>query len=163
MTVFTGTVVATMSSFHNPSAAEMETITDALHALTDVWTPYTPSWSTSGTAPTLGNGSLSGSYIQVGKFVAFFATLVIGTSTSIGTGTLNLGVPVASAGGTHTPMGEMTIFDSSAGTTFTRDAWQTSSMAAGFTDQAGNRVTTTVPMAPASNDSFTFSGVYQAQ
>src|SRR5882672_3849200 len=33
------------------------------------WTAYTPVWGSSGTAPAIGNGSLTGFFIQVGKTV----------------------------------------------------------------------------------------------
>lgn len=58
------------------------------------WTSYTPSL----TNGTLGNGTVSGSYVQQGKLVAFRAQFTLG-STSAVTGSLGIGLPVAAASG----------------------------------------------------------------
>lgn len=57
------------------------------------WTAYTPSWVTSGTAPTIGNGSLVGAYFQNGKFLQFRIVLNIGSTTNVGTGSWFLSMP----------------------------------------------------------------------
>jgi hypothetical protein len=52
-------------------------------------------WSSTGTAPAIGNGSIVGGYAQVNKLVDFRILLTAGTTTTWGTGTLGLSLPVA--------------------------------------------------------------------
>jgi hypothetical protein len=59
---------------------------------------YTPTWSTAGTAPTLGNGALLGKYGRIGKFVWFWMSFQSGSSTNFGTGRFEFLLPVAAAG-----------------------------------------------------------------
>lgn len=58
----------------------------ALEALVSAWASYTPTWTASGTAPVLGNGTLSGRYKQIGKLVHVEIGLLAGTTTTYGTG-----------------------------------------------------------------------------
>ena len=51
---------------------------------------YTPTWGSTGTAPSLGNGTLTGSYQQFGKLVYFRAVLTLGSTSTIGTGQYHL-------------------------------------------------------------------------
>lgn len=67
---------------------------DAYENLTAAWTSYTPTFASGGTAPVLGNGTLTGKYIQVGKFVAASVYFIAGTTTTFGTAELRFGLPV---------------------------------------------------------------------
>lgn len=60
-----------------------------------VVTAYTPTWGNTGTANTLGNGTISGNYIQIGKLVFFDMTLTWGSTTASGNGTWTFTAPVA--------------------------------------------------------------------
>jgi hypothetical protein len=60
------------------------------------WTTYTPTWSSSGTAPSLGNGTLSGKYLQIGKLVYVQIFFQSGSTTTYGTGDWRLSLPFAS-------------------------------------------------------------------
>lgn len=77
-----GDVPVTLQSFLNAIGA-------------GVWTAYTPVWSSTGTAPVLGNGTLSGAYQQVGKKVDFVTRLTAGTTTTFGTLQYRFTLPVA--------------------------------------------------------------------
>lgn len=57
---------------------------------------YTPTWTTTGSAPSIGNGTLSGAYVKVGQLVTVTAKLLAGSSTTFGTGDWRLTVPFAS-------------------------------------------------------------------
>jgi hypothetical protein len=61
------------------------------------WTQYTPAWTSSGTAPALGNGTSIGRYLRVGKMVTFNLELILGSTSTIGTGSYSLSLPVAAA------------------------------------------------------------------
>jgi hypothetical protein len=58
---------------------------------------FTPTWSSSGTQPAIGNGTISGRYTRVGSLI--FATWLVipGSTSTFGTGSYNLTLPVAAA------------------------------------------------------------------
>lgn len=68
------------------------------------WTAYTPTWTATGTPPTLGNGTISGRYRRSGRLIVFEAELVIGSTSSGGTGSYTLVAPVAAAAGIGVPI-----------------------------------------------------------
>ncbi|TXS35074.1 hypothetical protein [Streptomyces sp. t39] len=65
------------------------------------WTAYSPVFSSTGTAPNIGNGTLTGRYALFGKTMALTFALTGGTTTTLGTGSLKIGVPLAAAGGSY--------------------------------------------------------------
>lgn len=80
------------------------------------WTAWTPTW----TNLTLGNGTVTAKYRQIGKLVFCRLSLVFGTTTSVsGDVTFSLPVTKATYGGNQTqmPLGLVTALDSSAGVT----------------------------------------------
>lgn len=75
-------------------------ITDAVNSLvtsvgniTGAWTSYTPTWTSAGTAPAIGNGTLTGRYRLVGKTVDVVMSLVAGSTTTFGTSEWYLSLP----------------------------------------------------------------------
>lgn len=62
-------------------------------------TAYTPTWTASGTAPAIGNGSLTGRYVKIGKLVEAEIALTGGTTTTWGTGEWNLSLPFVAVTG----------------------------------------------------------------
>lgn len=67
------------------------------------WTSYTPTWTSSGTAPALGNGTLTGQYRRsaTSDIVHWWLRLLIGSTTTFGTGVYRFGIgatPAPSAG-----------------------------------------------------------------
>jgi hypothetical protein len=62
--------------------------------LIDFWyQTYTPSLTSGGTAPTLGNGTITGNYTRHGAGVTIQGELTIGSTTSLGTGGLSISLP----------------------------------------------------------------------
>jgi hypothetical protein len=59
----------------------------------DEWTAYTPTWSSTGTAPTLGNGVVSGRYKKRGKVIHFTINFGIGSTSTIGSGQYFFSLP----------------------------------------------------------------------
>lgn len=59
------------------------------------WTAYTPVWSSSGTQPALGNGTIVGAYRQVGKTVDVVARLLMGSTSTFGTGSYFISLPTS--------------------------------------------------------------------
>jgi hypothetical protein len=60
---------------------------------TGAWTSYTAAWAASGTAPSLGNGTLIGSYSKLGRTVHVRIELFGGSGTTWGSGTYSLSLP----------------------------------------------------------------------
>jgi len=58
------------------------------------WAAYTPAWTSSGTAPALGNGTIVGKFVQIGKTVAGRIFLTMGSTTTYGTGNYLFSLPV---------------------------------------------------------------------
>jgi hypothetical protein len=80
------------------SAAEMNTeVRDAITGIEAAWTAYSPSWTSTGTAPVLGNGTLTGSYLRIGHTIFYKIRLTAGSTTTFGTLTYQLSLPVAAA------------------------------------------------------------------
>jgi hypothetical protein len=57
---------------------------------------YTPTLTSGGTAPSLGDGTLTGFWSRQGRVVTFTALLTVGSTTSFGTGDIRISVPIAS-------------------------------------------------------------------
>jgi hypothetical protein len=55
--------------------------------------PYNPVWGSTGTAPALGNGTLVGKYIQANKLVIAWVSMVLGSTSTYGTGTYTWTLP----------------------------------------------------------------------
>lgn len=61
------------------------------------WQTYSVSWTTDGSSPSVGNGSLDGSYVKTGKTVSFTIRLEFGSTTNPGTSEWHFGLPVTAA------------------------------------------------------------------
>ena len=58
------------------------------------WTSYTPSWTATTTNPSIGNGTLSGEYLQIGNIVHVALTMRAGSTTTFGSGDWLFNYPV---------------------------------------------------------------------
>lgn len=125
------------------------------------WTDYTPTWTGSGGNPSIGNGTLTGSYSRVGDTVSFKIQLVIGSTTTLGTGTWHFTLPVT---GTfvHRAMGAAGLLDSGTGyqtgMAYLSAAGTCSAVFHGDTDL----LRATGPVAWATGDNVYIEGSYQA-
>lgn len=101
-----------------PTSTKMNTeVKQAFTDLQAAWTSWSPTWTSSGTAPAIGNGTLVGTYTRIGKFFTGTISLTWGSTTTAGTGNYLFSLPVTAAGGIHTPfMGQAELFDTSAAT-----------------------------------------------
>ncbi len=85
-----GNWIGTVPSFASGqelAASDQRTMIDILTAATSAQTLYTPVWTTAGTAPSLGNGTLTGGYTQLGQngLIFFRISLLAGSTTTFGT------------------------------------------------------------------------------
>ena len=72
-------------------------INSSANVNTGAWATFTPTWTASGTAPSLGNGTLIGRYQRIGRTIKFHINLAPGSTTTFGTGTYSFAMPVISA------------------------------------------------------------------
>jgi hypothetical protein len=63
----------------------------------DAWTSYTPTFTTDGTQPILGDGTITGAYKIIGKTCFVRVKLNPGSTTTFGSGALLFGLPVNAA------------------------------------------------------------------
>lgn len=84
------------------TAPKLQEYSDALHALGDAWAAGTATFSATGGGFALGNGTVAASYSTAGKRDAAKIKLTLGTTTTIGTGRLQItvsgGMPSGIAG-----------------------------------------------------------------
>lgn len=159
MTAFTGSV-ADLTTGTAPTSTQLGYITDALQGLSDAWSSYTPTWAASGTAVSLGNGTQTGKYLQVGKFVVAKFNITMGSSTTYGTGTYTVAAPVAPNSDAFIH-GVMWAFDNSTTTTYV-GAVQTGTANFAFRCHGGTaQVGQTVPFTWAQSDHIRGLAVYE--
>lgn len=76
---------------------------------------YTPVWTTTGTAPDIGDGTLSGRYSLNGRICTVQFELVAGSTTTFGTGQFQLSLPFPVANAGQRAQGMARIFESGVG------------------------------------------------
>ncbi|MFF7023064.1 hypothetical protein ACFY97_18925 [Streptomyces klenkii] len=136
-----------------------------------VWSSYTPSWTATTTNPSLGNGTIAGSYMKVGTTCSVFIKLVIGSTTNRGSGTYKFSLPFTAATITNSDPGSLMASFSRAvtpnhgvgdvlllnGGTTTDQVWFPNASVVGD----ANVWTDNSPWTPASTNVFRIWGTYQ--
>lgn len=140
--------------------------TSVFNAIETGWAldSWTPSWTATSVNPAIGNGTITGKYINVGgKLVVFSARIVAGSTTTYGTGNYILSLPQTAD--TNFP-GLISMFatDSSAGSAIYNgagyiDTSTTMLMLTQHESAAGN-YTPTSPITFAQSDRIVVFGVY---
>ena len=127
------------------------------------WDSYTPTFANT----TLGSGTVTGKYIQIGRTVHFWAKFTLGAGSAMGTSpTVTLPVTSTTLDNTHF-LGLVDILDANVGHYLGFAYWNTTSTAGVFSmNSAGtygiaSGVTATIPMTWTSTDSLTFRGTYE--
>lgn len=109
---------------------------------------YTPTWTSSGTAPSIGNGSISGKFSIEGGYIFALVYQTMGSTTTYGTGVYYWSMPCAISQAT---MGSAMAFDS--GTAFHIGITQPSgSSIVALTEAQANNWGQTLPHTWAQND-----------
>lgn len=130
------------------------------------WTSYTPVWTAASTNPVIGNGTITGAYKVIGKTCFVRGNIVMGSSTTFGSGEWYVSMPFTAS---HADAILMTVTLLDNGT-----AWYNATMAgarAGFNYKApiqyqsagltANDVNATQPFTWASTDRFIWNGSYE--
>lgn len=140
--------------------------TGDLSAFGGAWIAYTPAWTSTSTLPALGNGTLVGAYMQIGKTVFYRIKLVTGSTTTYGAGTYLFSLPPvtphadsAFVGG---DIGRATIRDTSAAAHYGRTAYLNTTTTLALVSDSAAVVTNLSPVTFASGDIITIHGFYQA-
>lgn len=83
------------------------------------WQTYTPSWTSSGSAPALGDGTSVGGYRREGTTLHMRGQLAVGAGSTVGTGDLRLSLPSGMTAVSAQPQPLSAFwYDSSTGTVF---------------------------------------------
>jgi len=148
------------------TASNMNGLRDSLKAIGDAWTAYTPAWTTTGTAPVLGNGTITGFYMSAGKLTQYKIRLTMGSTTTYGTGSFTFSLPVSGSVASYDPMGSAVLHDASAGARYLCIPWVVSGTTIRLLDQAQTgaspEVAQTSPITFATSDEIHIGGWYEA-
>lgn len=127
---------------------------------------YVPAWTSTGVAPAIGNGTLSGRYVVIGKNITGTIALTAGTTTTFGSGTYFWSLPVTSSASiaVGTPVGNVQIFDTSASARYSHLAiTNTTTTLFGISQAApAGTITNTTPVTFATGDQILVSFGYEA-
>lgn len=128
---------------------------------------FTPTWTSSGTQPAIGNGTLTGRYFRINKLVFVQVLVTMGSTTTYGTGEYRFATPLTARAGLYGYMsnGIARVYDSSANATF----YGQSTFQAGRTGDVVGLITATTayigqttPMTFAANDEIQLIYWYEA-
>lgn len=127
-----------------------------------VWTTHAPTWTTTGTAPAIGNGTLTARYKALdASTYLYYLNLIAGSTTTFGTGTWSFNLPITPVTGRRQILAGH-ILDSG-----TDNKLAATTMTGGtasipdITAEGANVVTNTVPMTWAVNDHLILSGIIE--
>jgi hypothetical protein len=123
---------------------------------------YTPVWTTTGTSPSLGDGTLSGRYSLSGRICTVQVEFIAGSTTTFGTGPFQFSLPFAALSGGIRPNGSARISDT--GTAFylgTVEISSGSTNAVLYTNATSDLVQNNSPFTFANNDSIRFTITYE--
>lgn len=85
---------ATFTTSEVVTATKLNTeIRDPWIGIQAAWTTYAPTWSASTTAPVIGNGAIGGRYLQIGKTIRYHISVLMGSTTTYGTGNYTFTLP----------------------------------------------------------------------
>ena len=144
-----------------PPASTLNThIRDNFKAIGDPWTAYAPTLS----GWTLGNGTIAGFYVQMGKTVHFRLVLTTGSTTTYSAGpSFSLPATAFSGAGTNRdPVGTCSLFDTSASAHGHRIAALTGATTVAPVNTDGAALSPTVPWTWTTGDKIFVSGTYEA-
>ena len=89
-----------------------------LNTIGAAWETYTPAWTSTGVAPAIGNGSISGNWARINKTAFVNIFVVMGSTTTYGNGNYRFSVPSGvTVNGSQTNCGSVLMYDASAGYT----------------------------------------------
>jgi hypothetical protein len=127
------------------------------------WQSYTVSWTAPTTNPAIGNGTLVGRYVQIGKLVIGTVQLIIGSTTTYGSGVWLFSLPKTVAPG-KLLMGNWVAKDTSAGKFYSGNLYalsEATTVDQFVRDNISNWLNNTTPFTWANTDALYFSFTYE--
>lgn len=82
---------------------------------TIAFTDYTPVWSSTGTAPAIGNGSITGKYIRIGDLCIGYCAVLMNSTTTYGTGDYKFSLPLSTDEPSDQSLGNAILVDNGVG------------------------------------------------
>jgi hypothetical protein len=158
--------VQTTGTHTIPSAVITPNNLVASSGTTWAWDTWVPTW----TNLTVGNGTVTAKYKQIGKNVHFKLSLVWGSTTSV-SGTVSVSLPVTSVSvvGSGVPLGSARLIDISAGLFYTGFATHlsTTTMKISWSSASGSgqietNISNVSPATWTTSDEFHLNGFYEA-
>lgn len=159
------TLRPTIAPGEYPRGDEMETILDQIDSLTAPgWTTYTPTWTSTGSAPTLGNATIRGRYrrsVDMDLVIVEFA-FIFGSTSAAGTGAWRFSLPVtASAAALDYGAGTGYILDSGTEEMPAASRVLTTTTVGVYSEGGSGAVGAGVPITWATNDQVRFTVMYE--
>lgn len=162
MATYTGTLPSSsLAAGAGLPSAWTQQVGGAINALGAAWTSYTPTL----TGFTLGNGTISGRYMQVGKKVEFSAVFTFGSTSAAASAAPTLTLPVNAL---TANFGDFTALfvDASPGDIYFAVGYQAAAGTIGCyisgTSGKATAPTTTTPFTWTTSDSIYVRGTYEA-
>jgi hypothetical protein len=131
------------------------------------WTTYSPAWTASTTNPAIGDGTITGRYKAIGKTVFVSVKINMGTTTTYGSGTWRISLPVDAFSASSAIFPTLFLDNGSnwfQGTSYTEYGGSVSYVTPvwdkGATGSAA--VDSVTPFTWVSTDSFSFAGSYES-
>lgn len=136
-----------------------------LNTIGAVWESYTPAWTSSGTAPAIGNGSISGNWARINKTAFVNIFVVMGSTTTYGTGNYRFSVPSGvTINGAQTHTGTALMYDASAGYPGSLGmCTRVSASTVDISPTGSNSVTNLLPFTWANADQIRLMLIYQTE
>ena len=153
--VWSGTTLTTPAVGDEITAAQAGVAAADLNTFSSGAT-WTATWGSSGTAPAIGNGTYTGFYVQAGKLLVGSSTMVLGSTSTVGTGNYTFLLPATANAvlPNNAPIGVLSYLDSSSGTVYSRILVVVSSTTCAAIDPSGVFLSATSPVVPANGDKY---------
>jgi hypothetical protein len=133
----------------------------------NAWSTYAVAWTASTTNPSIGDGTLTGRYKQIGKTTFVYVKMQAGSSTTFGSGSWRFSLPVNTNASTYAIL-PMTMLDNGS-SWYQGLAYTEYEGDASYVTPVWNRgatgsipVNATTPYTWVATDSLTFSGSYES-
>lgn len=155
---------ATYTPGEKLAAAKLNTeVRDFAAGVQATWDIYVPT-VTGTTNPSIGNGVLTGRYLRLGKTIICTIVMQMGSTTTYGSGTWTITLPVASvwASQTDVSMGSAHLFDTSATARKTGQVFNVGQSTVRIVTDSATLVGTAVPWTWATGDVLSLDLVYEA-
>lgn len=125
------------------------------------WTSYSPAWTATGTAPAIGNGTITGKYFRVGTRITAQIKVNFGSSTTFGTGNYRFSLPLTCVASDNL-LGIAMGTDAAVANYFAGTAIVTTTTLAVLVSGAATQWGQLVPFTWASGDSLVIQVTYEA-